>query len=145
LRGHQRILIMAALENMRKCQFHHNFKHAFLLPIFWRQKITKFGSVIFIFGAKISAKKLFIKCWWNWPQVSKTMINYAIGTKLLLNSRYEMISSFLEKEFENQYSKFTIKNDELIYHLTQCYSTAGTWGPTYRDVNYFWNFIIYKF
>jgi hypothetical protein len=46
-------------------QFHQHFTCTFL-PIFWRQKLQSCVLGLEFFGAKISAKKVCVKGWWNW-------------------------------------------------------------------------------
>ncbi len=43
-----------------------NILHMHFVPIFWCQKLQSCVLGLTLLGAKISAKKVHIRCWWNW-------------------------------------------------------------------------------
>jgi len=55
-----------------RCQFHQHFKNNFFIPKCFAQRFSSNSLTLYFFGARISAQKLLIKCWWNWLQNCKT-------------------------------------------------------------------------
>jgi len=50
-------------------QFHQHFTRGFLVQKCFSQLFSSYSLTLCLFGKRILAKKLLVKCWWNWLQV----------------------------------------------------------------------------
>ena len=53
---------------LSRCQFLQHFTSSFFVRKSFGQLFCTYGLGLYIFGTRILAQKLLVKCWWNWPQ-----------------------------------------------------------------------------
>jgi len=86
-------------------QFHQHFMCTFFV---WKQILQLFSnyrSALWLFGERILAKNVHIKCWWNWPL--KALVH---GKKCTLNLICELlcnqiINTTYEKLYKSEFSE----------------------------------------
>jgi len=54
-----------------RCQFHKHFMSCFCTNILALKTFCACSLALWVFGARILAQKLLVKCWWNWPKKRK--------------------------------------------------------------------------
>ncbi len=61
-----------------RCQFHQHFTWDFLVQKCLAHLFYIYSSALWLFGERIPAQKLLVKCRWNWLQVSISSTFYKI-------------------------------------------------------------------
>ena len=81
---------------------------------------------------------------------SLKMVRFCLEKMIYYRFKKPIIIFFAFQCFLLQLSEFPwgflVCNHFLVHsnHLVQCFSTTGTWRPSYRDLKWFWNFIMYE-
>jgi len=115
-----------------------NILHAHFFPIFWCQKLQSWVLGLKFFDAKISAKKVCLKCWWNWHLCYRnTVLTITKNTKYLEHGEVRYLLKFYVQLIFNirninilifQVLKTKLFKNEILFFLLTVYSFLSLIG-----------------